>query len=123
MILFFIDNVTYFITDEPVQGTSGTSPIKGAFANTKKRMSREEVYAEMAAADLIPINRLAKSRQIRLGLQARQYNPLKTPRHVMKDIDKFARYVKLQNKQRLARHIKDGLRYTFLIFMHIYLRI
>ena len=92
-------------------GSSGGNPIQDAFAKAKTE-SREEVYAEMASVDLIPMNRLAKSRQIRKGLNARRLNPLTTPRHVNKDIDKFTCKVKLGIKERLQKLLKNGMRFS-----------
>ena len=66
----------------------------------------------MASVDLISPNRLAKSRQIRKGMIARGLKPLTTPRHIQKDIMKFAKHIRIKMKASLKERIKNDQRFT-----------
>ena len=111
--LFFtqIDNV-----DDTLIGSGDgdtTQPqIKTALAKAATRETLDEVYAEMASADLIPFHRLGKSQQIRKGLTARNYKPVKTRQGVIKKVNKYARKVKAKYKKFFKTKIAHGMRFS-----------
>ena len=72
----------------------------------------DEVYAEMAAENLIPFDTLGKCQQIRKGMVARGYKPVKTQPGVVKKVNKYARNVRARYKKFFAKKKGEFVRFS-----------
>ena len=75
-----------------------------------KKETIAEIYAEMASVDLIPFGRLAKSNQIRKGLIARKYKPLKSPSGIARVVNTFTDKIKEEYRALLKKQHAQGVR-------------